>query len=145
QARQGYEQQKIEARVDETIREARLATVKGKLRKSGSTAELKAELLDLEQEQSTPTRTRYIVSDSTPEALHQILTENKGGVLVFRDDLGALFASTAREERSQERELLLSAWGGNTPFPVERIKRGSLYASAMCLSLFGTIQPDPLL
>jgi Protein of unknown function (DUF3987) len=38
----------------------------------------------------------------------------------------------------------LEAWNGTGSFDVDRIGRGSLHIPALCLSILGSIQPEPL-
>ena len=48
------------------------------------------------------------------------------------------------EEGESMRAFYLTAWDGMKSFSVDRIGRGSIYISRLCLSLFGSIQPDKL-
>jgi hypothetical protein len=43
-----------------------------------------------------------------------------------------------------DRAFFLEAWNGDNPYHVDRIGRGSIHVPALCLSIFGGIQPGPL-
>jgi putative DNA primase/helicase len=96
------------------------------------------------QEPREPTPTRYIVNDTTPEALHKVLQENPAGVLQYRDELSGWLRGLERSGREGERSFWLETWSGNGSYTSDRILRGTQRASRMCLSMFGTIQPGPL-
>ena len=93
---------------------------------------------------SPPTERRLLLTDSTYEKLHEILSQNPAGVLVLRDELTGWLAGLDRQGREGERAFYLEAWNGNTPFTVDRIGRGCVHVSAVCVSLFGNIQPARL-
>jgi len=90
------------------------------------------------------TRKRLIVNDSTPEKLHELLRDNPAGLLVVRDELAGLLAELDARGREGQRAFYLSAWSGDTPHEVDRIKRGNVYVPACCLSIVGGIQPERL-
>ena len=91
-----------------------------------------------------PTQKRLILTDSTFEKLHEILSDNPAGVLVLRDELTGWLAGLDRQGREQERAFYLEAWNGDSPFTVDRIGRGCVHVPAACVSLFGNIQPSRL-
>lgn len=152
-ARQEHAARSIEQEVNDRILEARQKQLDKELngaikRNLGDkpSPELVAKLQELRREQVAPASLRrYFVNDATPERFHEILAENPQGILFYRDELGALFASMAKEGREEMRGLLLTGWGGTEAHSSDRIKRGNTYAPAMCINLFGTIQPDPYL
>jgi hypothetical protein len=43
-----------------------------------------------------------------------------------------------------DRAFYLEAWNGDSPYHVDRIGRGSIHVPALCLGIFGGIQPGPL-
>ena len=49
-----------------------------------------------------------------------------------------------RVGREGERGFYLQAWNGDAGYTVDRIGRGSIYVPAVCVSLFGNIQPARL-
>ena len=95
----------------------------GKLRSEAQQAEAKKRLksdpgadisylLAGTQELAPPPRPRYIVNDTTYEALGVILSENPGGVLSTRDEMRSLMAHLAKEENANQRGFYLQAWSG---------------------------------
>jgi uncharacterized protein DUF3987 len=93
---------------------------------------------------SAPVQKRLVLTDATFEKLHEILSENPGGVLVIRDELTGWLAQLDRQGREGERAFFLQAWNGDAGFIVDRIGRGSIHVPAVCVSLFGNIQPSRL-
>jgi Protein of unknown function (DUF3987)/Domain of unknown function (DUF3854) len=93
---------------------------------------------------SAPVQKRLVLTDATFEKLHEILSENPGGVLVVRDELTGWLAQLDRQGREGERAFFLQAWNGNAGFTVDRIGRGSIHVPAVCVSLLGNIQPSRL-
>jgi hypothetical protein len=93
---------------------------------------------------SKPVERRLIVNDSTFEKLHEIMRENPAGIFVIRDELTGWLAELDRAGREGERSFFLSAWNGDTGHTIDRIKRGTVYVPACCLSMLGGIQPERL-
>ncbi len=93
---------------------------------------------------SAPRERRLLLTDSTFEKLHEILSENAAGVLVLRDELTGWLAGLDRQGHEGERAFYLQAWNGDAGFTVDRIGRGSIHVRAVCVSLFGNIQPARL-
>jgi len=91
-----------------------------------------------------PAQKRLVLTDATFEKLHEILSENPAGVLVVRDELTGWLAELDRQGREGERGFFLQAWNGDAGFTVDRIGRGSIHVPAVCVSLFGNIQPTRL-
>jgi hypothetical protein len=91
-----------------------------------------------------PVQKRLILTDSTFEKLHEILRDNPAGVLVVRDELTGWLAQLDKQGREGERAFYLQAWNGDGGFTVDRISRGSIRVPAVCISLFGNIQPSRL-
>jgi hypothetical protein len=92
----------------------------------------------------TPARKRLVLTDATFEKLHEILSENPAGVFVSRDELTGWLAELDRPGREGERAFYLQSWNGDGGFTVDRIGRGSIHVAAVCVSLFGLIQPARL-
>lgn len=95
-------------------------------------------------EPQEPARKRYITNDATAEALHQILSENAGGVLNLRDELSGWLAQLDKPGREGDRAFWLEAWNGTGPYTMDRIGRGSIRTPACCVSVLGGIQPARL-
>jgi len=98
--------------------------------------------LGMQEEEDEPTARRYIVNDTSVEALGEILIANPNGVLAYRDELIGLLRSLEREGNEGARAFYLSAWSGKEPHVFDRIGRGlNRRVEACCLSLLGSIQP----
>lgn len=89
-----------------------------------------------------PVLHRYLLNDSTVEALLDISIENPQGVGLFRDELVSLLKSLDRDGQESSRGFFLTGWNGNSGYTMDRIARGrNLRAEAVCLSLIGSTQP----
>jgi hypothetical protein len=95
-------------------------------------------------EPGNPTEKRIIVNDPTFEKLHEIMRDTPAGVFAIRDELTGWLAGLERAGREGERAFYLSAWNGDTAHTIDRIRRGSIYVPACCLSMLGGIQPELL-
>jgi Protein of unknown function (DUF3987) len=91
-----------------------------------------------------PKERRYKTQDATTEKLGEILIDNPQGLLVYRDELAGWLNSFEKNGREGDRQFYLESWSGNQAFDVDRIERGTLHIPAICLSIFGSIQPGPL-
>lgn len=111
--------------------------------RKGDITELVEELGELRQIRE-PVRRRYLVNDSTVEALGKILAENPRGVVVLRDELMGLLRYIEKEGQESARAFYLEGWSGDGYFETDRIGRGNLRISGVCVSVIGTIQPGPL-
>lgn len=49
-----------------------------------------------------------------------------------------------QEENTIARGFFLTGWSGNSPYSFDTISRGETHVSAVCVSVFGNIQPRPL-
>lgn len=115
--------------------------LKDRLRKNPSAAV--DDLIALDQPPEAPKRSRYMITDSTYEALGSILAEQSEGVLSVRDEIRGLLQFLEREENATARGFYLQGWSGGR-YNFERIGRGSLTVDNLCLSMLGCIQPGPL-
>jgi putative DNA primase/helicase len=147
-----HESEEAALRADEEISAARLAAVRAdiaKAAKSKNEAELrqlKDELLRLQaeiQSQRVPRR-RYRANDATTEKLLEILVDNPRGLFVYRDELAGWLRSLDKVGREMDRAFYLESWNGDQPFTSDRIGRGTIHVPALCLSVFGGIQPPKL-
>lgn len=91
-----------------------------------------------------PTRTRFIVNDSTIEKLGELLKENPDGLLLVRDELSGWLKTIDREDRSNDRAFYLEAFNGTGSYTYDRIGRGTIDIPAVTLSIIGTLQPSKL-
>lgn len=87
---------------------------------------------------------RYKTNDATTEKLACLLNENPKGLLVIRDELSGWLQSMQKSGREGDREFYLEAWNRYGSFSVDRIGRGSLHVPALCLAVFGGLQPGKL-
>lgn len=91
-----------------------------------------------------PKQKRYKTEDATTEKLGELLVDNPQGMLLFRDEIAGWLNSFEKNGREGDRQFFLESWSGNQEFDVDRISRGSLHIPALCLSIFGSIQPGPV-
>ena len=94
-----------------------------------------------------PTCTRYLTSDCTIEALAALLSVQKDGILVCRDELAGWLGGIAEYKGGRGSDLghWLSCWSA-APFTVDR-KTGPIKVIRVpraAVSLVGGIQPDIL-
>jgi hypothetical protein len=93
---------------------------------------------------SEPKRERYVVHDSTYQALGVILADNPRGVLALADELSGLLQSLDTPGQEAARGFYLTGWSGTGGYSFDRIGRGSITLSRYCLSVFGGFQPDKI-
>jgi hypothetical protein len=89
-----------------------------------------------------PKPERFIVNDTTYQALGEILANNPRGVLALSDELSGLLQSLDTAGQEAARGFYLSGWGGASSNSFDRIGRGSIVLPRYCLSVFGGFQPD---
>ena len=98
-----------------------------------------------ESPESEPLCKRYTVTNTTPEALGELLRQNPQGLLLERDEIMGFLRDLDREDHADHRAFMLETWAGNGAFTFDRIGRGfNLHTPAMCLSIIGTTQPGRL-
>lgn len=96
-------------------------------------------------EPEEPTLQRYVVNDTTFQALGELLRQNPNGVLVHRDEIVSLLKGLDREEQVEARGFYLTGWNGDSGYTFDRIGRGmNIHIPALCLSLLGGTQPGRL-
>jgi hypothetical protein len=98
----------------------------------------------VEEPPKEPIRRRYKTDDPTVEKLGELLIENPQGLLLFRDEISGWLRSFEKAGRENDRQFFLEGWSGKEDFDVDRISRGSLHVPALCISIFGSIQPGPI-
>jgi hypothetical protein len=89
-----------------------------------------------------PKRERYVVHDSTYQALGVILADNPRGVLALADELSGLLQSLDTSGQEAARGFYLTGWSGTGGYSFDRVGRGSVTLERYCLSVFGGFQPD---
>jgi putative DNA primase/helicase len=98
----------------------------------------------LGETEAPPARVRYTTSDASVEKLGELLRDNPGGLLIYRDELTGLLRSLDREGNETARAFYLESWNGTGGFTFDRIGRGTVEIEAACVSILGGIQPGPL-
>ena len=161
QSRERYRQEEEEAQpkleahnaLIKAVKDRMKSTAKKKLVKLEGWAENREELERLEQELREleadakafeVKEQRYKTNDPTVEKLAVLLAENPRGLLLGRDELSGWLRSLERTGREGDREFFLESWNGTGSYTVDRIGRGTLHVDALCLSIFGGIQPGKL-
>jgi hypothetical protein len=88
---------------------------------------------------------RWVASDTTVEALGEILARDGGkGILIKADELSGWLSSMDRYATSgSDRPFWLQAYDGG-PHHIDRIKRGSFLIPNLSVSVCGGIQPELL-
>lgn len=150
--RKQFEAEAAARKAEAEIGEARLAALKGEIAKAAKARDevrlraLKDELIELQRTIDTQaiTEQRYRINDATTEKLQEILAANPRGLLVYRDELAGWLRSLDKQGREMDRAFYLEAWNGNQPYTVDRITRGTIHIPALCLSIFGGVQPGRL-
>lgn len=97
--------------------------------------------LDRIQEVKPPVRSRFVISDATPEARLEILCENPNGVLLLRDELDGHIAQLRKDGYENARAQELQFFDGHQDYSDDRIKRGSHIAEGPRMALYGNLQP----
>lgn len=91
-----------------------------------------------------PKRERFVIHDSTYQALGVILAENPRGILALADELSGLLQSLDSAGQEAARGFYLTGWGGTAGYSFDRIGRGAITLDRYCLSVFGGFQPDKI-
>ncbi len=161
QSRERYRQEKEEVEPKLEAHNAQIRAVKDRMKSAAkkklvkleSRADNRQELESLEEElrelgAATDAlevkEQRYKTNDPTVEKLAVLLEQNPRGLLLSRDELSGWLRSLERTGREGDREFFLESWNGTGSYTVDRIGRGTLHVDALCLSIFGGIQPGKL-
>lgn len=90
----------------------------------------------------------YVVQDSTVPRLAIDLGRrvNRGGTLVYQDELAGIFKTMGSQGREGDRPFYLTAYNGTEPYSVHRVDRNreDLYLQPLTLSMLGAVQPAVL-
>ncbi|MBY0293410.1 MAG: DUF3987 domain-containing protein, partial [Alphaproteobacteria bacterium] len=97
------------------------------------------------QEPQSPSCKRYSTNDVTIEKMHELLSRNDRGLLLFRDELMGLLTNWDRQGHESDRAFYLEAWNGYGSKTTDRIGRGTIYTKNLCISILGSTQPSKLL
>lgn len=101
----------------------------------------KTELLE---KPTPPVRKRYLTNDTTVEALTLILEDNPNGLLIASDELAKFIHDIEKPYQKAARGFYNSTWGTESGFRSDRVGRGTSLTGEICVSILGTIQPEPL-
>jgi len=104
---------------------------------------LQSQINDLKA--NPPKLRRRIVKDTTIEKLQIILSENPEGCLLLWDELATFLAILEKRDNEAARGFFLESWNGSNSYTVDRVTRESFIIDHLCLSIFGTIQPDVIM
>jgi hypothetical protein len=91
-----------------------------------------------------PALERLTITDATVEAVAAVLSGNRRGVLLLRDELSA-WAANLKKYGEGDRAFWIEAYGGR-PYTVDRRKLGAkpMFIPHLAVSVLGGIQPDRL-
>ncbi len=102
-----------------------------------------SDLSDAPTEPTAPVCVRYVVDDSTLEALCLRLAENPRGLLLARDEIGGWLASMDEYRSGGDLQRWLSIHRGDA-ITIDRVTRGNIYVPRAHVSICGGIQPEIL-
>jgi hypothetical protein len=145
-----YEKDKQNHLVEEEAYKASKEAIKKEMTKAASSSDTFAmghakEKLRKLQEPQEPHCKRYCTNDVTIEKMHELLSRNERGLLLFRDELIGLLASWDKEGHEVDRSFYLESWNGYGSKTTDRIGRGTIHTKNLCLSILGSTQPSKLL
>lgn len=108
--------------------------------------EIKRQLIEVRktEEAEPPPLRRYLVMDSTYEAVSDMLKESPNGFLQYRDELAGWWASLSREGQENARSFWLEVWNGDGDYYIDRVMRGRMYIPSNTVSVLGATQPGKL-
>lgn len=108
--------------------------------------QLKNQVAELERDAEAlkTVERRYKTNDATVEKMARLLNENPNGLLLLRDELNGWLQILNKAGREGDREFFLEAWNGYNSYTIDRVGSGTFHVPALCLSVFGGIQPGKL-
>lgn len=145
-----YEKDQMNGYVEGEAYKATKEVIKKEMAKAASDMDMlsmgaaKERLRNL-KEPPEPTCKRYSTNDATIEKMHELLSHNERGLLLFRDELMGLLANWDKEGHESDRAFYLEAWNGFGSKITDRIGRGTIHTKNLCISLLGSTQPTKLL
>ena len=104
-------------------------------------ADLTSAIEELERATAENKELRYTVNDTTTEKLGELLAQNPNGLLIVRDELAGWLVSLEKDSRKGDREFYLESWNGDGSYTYDRIGRGTIHITRLCVSIVGGIQP----
>jgi len=106
---------------------------------------LAKEELKMLKEPQSPIWKRYYTNDTTIEKMHELLSQNPRGLLLYRDELMGLLTTWDKVGHEADRSFYLEAWNGDDSKTTDRIGRGTTHTKNLCISILGSTQPDKML
>ncbi|MBH9553332.1 YfjI family protein [Inhella gelatinilytica] len=128
----------LDAKVEELAAKEREILAKKESIKDPSKARA---LLQPAEVKPEPKARRYVINDSTVEALAELLVPHPYGLLVFGDEMHGRLCSMDRPGQEGARGFYLTGYDGNQGYAVDRIMRGASYLPRVCIAMLGGIQP----
>jgi hypothetical protein len=125
--------------IDRMIYEATKKQIEAQIKKGSGVS-----ITQLPVEPQRPEPPRYLLNDATYQKLGQVLSGNPNGVLVFQDELSGLLVRLDEKGQEAARAFYLEAWNGKQSYTFDRIERGTLHISRLCISMLGGLQPSKL-
>lgn len=99
---------------------------------------------NLPDEPPAPTLKRFIMMDTTMQAVTQTLADNEQGIMLYVDELAGLLKTWDQEGRQSDRPFILTGWNGNQAYTVDRATKEQQRIKRLCISILGGMQPDTL-
>lgn len=100
---------------------------------------------DQKNKSKKPQFKQHIVSDFTIEALYQVLSFNKKGVLLYKDELVGFFKDMNKYKKSGgDEEFFLESFN-NGSFTINRKTQDTLRLDKININIIGTIQDEVLM
>lgn len=151
-ARKVHEANLHQAKASQMLANMQLEAVKELVKKAAKEGkhdkmeDLKMQMAELEMEAEAAklVERRYKTNDATVEKIARLLNENPNGLLLIRDEINGWLQLLGKAGREGDREFFLESWNGYGSYTVDRVGSGTLHVPALCLSVFGGIQPGKL-
>jgi hypothetical protein len=151
EAKDAYAREQESFEIQQMIAKAQAESAQAELKKAArEKTRTAAELNQLAtearyvEEAGKPVWRRYVLNDPTVEKVGELLRDNENGLLIYRDELAGFLRNMERQGHESDRAFYLESWTGLNAYTWDRIGRGTTVIPAVCLSVFGTIQPGPL-
>lgn len=87
--------------------------------------------------------TQIVLSNTTPEAIFQVMSEDNTRQLLYADEAASIFRNFGRYSKGSDTEYFLSFFSGKTVI-INRKTQPPIIIVGPILTLAGTIQPDVL-
>jgi hypothetical protein len=87
-----------------------------------------------------PKRSRFLVSDITPEGLSLIHAQNPRGLCLWSDELSAWFKNFNRYNNGSEEQFWLSVFNAKPTISDRKSSQSSIFIKRPYISVVGTIQ-----